>query len=142
MANAKAYIEGTVIAIENGQATVEITGCESCGGCRICATFGDSSKRLVVNAIPGLRIQQRVRIEGLGTSSWLGTFLVFVVPVVGLILGIILGQVIPVAGLSPDTFSLLLGLGLLGLGFTGAHLYERAVLRPQPFAPYIAQVLD
>ena len=142
MASAKAYIEGTIIAIENAQATVEITGCESCGGCRICATFGDSSKRLVVNAIPGLRIQQRVRIEGLGVSSWLGVAMVFVVPLLGLVLGVILGQAIPVAGLTPDTFSIILGLGLLGAGFGGALLYERLVLRRKKVSPHIARILE
>jgi len=142
MADEKTYLEGTVVSIERGQATVDLADCESCGTCRICSTFGDGAKHLVVAAIPGLRIQQRVRIEGLGAPTWLGAFLVFVVPLVGLVLGIILGQAIPIAGLSPDSVSALLGLGLLGLGFAGAFFYERTVLRRRNVAPYIAGVLD
>jgi len=112
----------TVIEVKGNTATVELqpnSGCKSCG---LCARHGDRML-LDVDAVPGLEPGQRVYVDG-GQKAWAASLLLFIVPIIDLIAGIIIGQAVDI-GLPRDLASAIFGAGLFGLSLGAAFLWDR-----------------
>ena len=112
----------TIIEVRGNTAIVELqpnSGCKSCG---LCARHGDRML-LEVDAVPGLEPGQRVYIDG-GQKAWAASLLLFIVPIVDLIIGIIVGQVVDI-GLPADLASAIFGSTLFGLSLGTVLIWDR-----------------
>ena len=115
--------KATVVEISGDVAKVELqpnVGCKSCGLC----TRSDKGTMVVeVDALPGLERGQSVLLEG-GQTSWAGSLLLFVLPMVSLLAGVVIGQSVNI-GLPPDVASAIFGVVLLAASFTAGYAWER-----------------
>lgn len=115
---------GTVVEIKGNTAMVEMqpnSGCKSCGICM----RRDKKLLLEVEALPGIEPGQRVLIEG-EQKAWAASFLLFVVPIVALIIGVIVGQYVEI-GLPHDVASAILGVVFFAASFAIALVWERRI---------------
>jgi positive regulator of sigma E activity len=131
---------GTVVATAEGKATVELnpnSGCKACGLC----TCGAGGKMLLqVEAPAGLAVGQAVLVADASPSAWLGSFVLFVLPPVGLVAGLMVGGRLFAGRPSAEALSAALGIAGLALCFGVGVVVERIFRRrPQP-QPRIVQV--
>ena len=115
---------GTVVEIKGNTAMVEMqpnSGCKSCG---ICTSHKDKML-LEVETAPGIEPGQRVLIEG-EEKAWAASFLLFVVPIVALIIGVVIGQYVEL-GLPHDVASMILGVLFFAASFAIALVWERRI---------------
>jgi len=131
--------KGRVKDINNGVAVVEFEENSGCASCRMCSRESGSMV-LEVEAPEGLRRGQTVVIEGTG-SAWIASALIFLVPLLDMLLGIIMGQFVQPFGLSPDAASAIFGFGFFAVSFSGAIIWERRG-RKQSGKPRIARFYD
>ena len=131
--------QARVVAVEGGKATVELDRNERCDGCGLCAATGGGQMRLVLDATAlldkGLRPGRTVIVAIDRSVSLRSVFLLFGLPLVGLVAGAAIGHVCPLPGMKPDASSALLAVVLLVAAFVVALLYERkfaAKTLPQP----------
>jgi len=113
---------GRIREVKGDTAIVELQPNSGCKRCGLCAHRGDHML-LEVDAVPGLEPGQRVLVEG-GQKAWAASMLLFIVPLVDLIIGIIIGQVVNV-GLPRDLASAIFGAGLFGLSLAAALIWDR-----------------
>ena len=87
--------------------------------------------KLEVNAVEGLRLGHKVVVK-LDTGNWLlAMVMMFGLPLIGLVLGAVLGQAAPVLG-SRNAASVLYGVILMAFAFVLAVTYDRKVSRHLP----------
>ncbi len=126
--------KGTVIAITGGKATVRFAQSEDCKACGLChvhsndSSSGITSMLLEVDALPELEIGSTVLVSDAAPSAWAGSLLLFLLPLLGLLAGVIAGM------MWFEDELVAAGTGLLGLtlalsgGFVADRLMSR---RPQ-----------
>ena len=138
--------EGCISAVNGGMAEVRVvrgTACDGCASSGACKTLG-GGKEMVVEAInaAGAGIGDRVRIEIPSSSvAWMA-FMVYLIPVLALVLGAILGTEAGAAlSLDPE----LCALGVALTGFTVAFLVVRRIGQSlagrRDYTPVISRVL-
>ncbi|MFO7898783.1 MAG: SoxR reducing system RseC family protein [Planctomycetota bacterium] len=115
------------MAVREGRATVEIEPSEHCAGCALGAMCGAGKLRLEVDGVDGLERGQSVILAVDRSAALRGVLLLFGLPLVGLVSGVVLGRYHPVLGLSADGSSLLLGVLFLAAAFAAAFLYEKTI---------------
>ena len=130
--------KATVLSIDGAIATVELEQTGACSRCGMCSPGSRGRMQVEVDAVPGLEVGGQVLIEG-GQTAWVASLLLFVVPMVDLIVGVVLGQVIDI-GLSRDAASALLGGGLFAVSMVGCLLAERALRRKGTRRPHILKM--
>ena len=126
--------QGRVVGMENGVAMVELDPQERCAGCGLCAA-SEGKMRLTLDAVEGLKPGQVV-IVGIDRSRFLRSlFLLFGLPLIGLVAGAVLGAAHPIPGMTGDASAAVLAVVLLVAAFLVALLYDRKVAAkamPQP----------
>ena len=139
--------EGMVTAIEGEYALVKIVRTSSCAHCPSAGSCHiESDRDLLVKAKnnAGAAIGQRVRLFVSPGSILAASFLLYVVPLFGLVLGSIAGKVL-LAHVWPNLSSELLaaGTGLAAMAgtFAGIRFYDRHRRSKESFIPKIIQVL-
>jgi len=120
-----------VVSVAGGRATVELEPHEGCGSCGLCLAAG-KKMRLELDAIDGVRPGQAVIVAIERSVSFRIAFMLFGLPLVGLVGGVVIGQVWPVPGATVDASSLLCAAALLVAGLFAAILYDRKVARTAP----------
>ncbi len=123
--------KGTVVEIAEGVAKVELDETSACGKCGLCHSIGPGKMLMEVEAVPGLQPGRKVLLEG-GEKSWAASILLFLLPLVDLIIGVILGQYVTIGNLSKDACSAILGAGFFGVSFVGAIFWERRLRARRP----------
>lgn len=91
----KQVLEKGIIKYINGNhATVEIIKPDSqdCKSCGVCIGIENKSNLLEVNTSPGLSVGQQVTLKIIEHSPYKSMILVFILPVVNLLAGCLLGQ--------------------------------------------------
>ena len=83
--------EGTVLTIDEGVAHVRLEHNHDCDGCCACAVLAQD-KVVKVPASDGLNVGDRVAVEVHVANATMSTLLVFVLPLIGLVGGVILGN--------------------------------------------------
>ncbi len=129
--------EGTVVAVEGRRVRVRMKpGPECARGCA-CATLGGDRELDVESDNPpttGARVLVRLGPD----RPWLGAVLLFVLPLAGLVSGVVVGAQ---AGMG-DAAALALGFGMLAALFALAAAIDRSVLRKRVRPPTIVEVLN
>ena len=130
---------GTVIAIDNGTATIEMaaaahSGCGSCGLCR--AGADGKTMTIEVSVTEGLAVGDGVTIEIPGPDPGMSAVIVFLLPLVCFMAGLGVG-----AWLLPGRHALAVGIGLAAMAaslFCVAG-YDRRLRRSPRHQPRIVE---
>ena len=134
--------EGTVIEARDHQVVVRMEAGPQCGRCCACAGIAGNSRDLVTTTTRPLEVGTRVAVEVPTGNPVLGALLVFVLPLLGLVAGVVAGQSWHPFGLSRDSAGLVLGFGALAALFGLAAAVDRFVRRKLPREPKIVAVLS
>ena len=118
----------TVVEIKGDRAVVELERTAQCGHCRACLSTGGGKMRIELDTAPGISVGDRVEIE-VAISRLKAVFTIFVLPLVAVLLGAVLGNYLtgvyfPDAR-HPNLLAILLALALVLLTYLGVYLYER-----------------
>lgn len=139
--------EGIVTGVEGSYALVKVTRQASCAHCPSAASCHLGTDRaMVVKAenIAGAQVGQRVRLFISPRSIVAASFLIYILPLFGLLLGAFVGRLLWIH-VCPDMPSELLsaGIGLLAMAgiFFGIRLYDRHYRTKEDFIPKIVEVL-
>lgn len=130
-----------VIAVTAGKATVEMDRTKSCGSCGLCAATGGSRMRLVLDAIDGLSAGQTVIVAIDRTVSLRSVFLLFGLPLAGLVGGVLIGHRWPVLGIGTEGSAAALGVLFLILAFLGVRGCEHRSRAKHVAPPSIVRIL-
>jgi positive regulator of sigma E activity len=133
--------EGTVLAIEEGVAQVRLVPPHDCDGCCACAALKHDHV-VEVPAIEGLGVGDRVAVEVSVTNATASTLLVFVLPLLGLVGGVIAGSQWQPFKLSGNADGLVLGVLLLVLLFVLAIAAERLLIRRKLADPVLIDIIS
>lgn len=136
--------KGIVTSIGPGTARVRTLPSEACNGCPSCGTCNaqrEDAEVEVINEV-GAAIGDRILID-IKTSAYLkATFLLYVMPVIGLTAGAMLGM--PVAdyyGYDGSVCSALLGFGAFFLTVAFVRIQGNRMGRERAYRPQIVKVL-
>jgi sigma-E factor negative regulatory protein RseC len=139
--------EGMVTAIEGEYALVKVVRTTSCAHCPSAGSCHiESDRQIIVKAknSAGARVGQRVKLFIAPGSILAASFLLYVIPLFGLIMGAVAGKLF-LAYVWPSLSSELLaaGAGLITMAgtFAGLRFYDRHRRSKESFMPKIIQVL-
>jgi positive regulator of sigma E activity len=133
--------EGTVLAVEKGMAQVRLVPTHDCDSCCACAALKQDHV-VSVPAIEGLGVGDRVAVEVSVANATAGALLVFVLPLLGLVGGVIAGTRWRPFKLSGNADGLVLGILLLVLLFVLAIAAERLVIRRKLADPILIEIIS
>lgn len=100
--------------------TTRSSACEACASRESCGTPGQLGKEMIVQVKNTLNVKAGDHVViGLETKPvMMLTFLVYVVPIVALVAGALIGdQMGPVFGINPSLLAMILGFSSFGLAF-------------------------
>ncbi|MFC1806676.1 SoxR reducing system RseC family protein, partial [Planctomycetota bacterium] len=117
-------------------------GPPACGSCCACAAIGGGERELELTASDPPAVGSRVVVEVVTPNAVLSALLVFGIPLLGLVGGVLIGQHWQPLGLSGNADGLVLGFGLLILLLGAAAAVDRFVLRKRLPDPTIVAVLS
>ncbi len=131
----QAFEAGIVKHVNGNRALVEIVkqddeGCKSCG---VCLGVEDKPNLLEAKTIPGLSVGHVVTLQISRNSPYKSILLIFVLPIVNLLIGSLLGQKIPLPyPNSRDVRMLLFGIAFFLLTILAVSVYEKKLKQKQP----------
>lgn len=134
-----------VVKTEGEFATVRLTRhttCQHCGACGLGANAATGEFK-VLNPI-GARPGQRVRVRMAAGTLYRAAFLVYILPMLGLVLGYLLGRWIArrfAAGFA-EGIGILAGFAVMAVFFIVLYLYDRHYLKPAAYLPEIAGLAE
>lgn len=138
------------IVIEERGLTVLIktkrsSSCDSCSSKKSCASIGDTDDMLVEADNPvGAHVGDRV-LYSVGAAAVIKAgLLLYLVPVVGFIAGVVLG--VPLhkkffPAYNPDLVSGLLGVAFLAIAFIGLKVFGSFALKNKAYRPHVLRVV-
>jgi sigma-E factor negative regulatory protein RseC len=136
--------------IGEDRALVKVRQHHACGRCGACGRlFGDPEQRDIfmveVNNPVGAKRGELVRLEAGDREMLLAAFLLYLVPLMGLLVGLFAGRTLAIeAGLtgSPDLWGLGLGLVLMALVFIFLRAQDRRLAKGRRFKVVITSVVN
>ena len=135
---------GRVAKIANGKAIVEIEKGTACAECHAgCAC--DLGRRVMVveaNDPIGVHVDQFVQLSIPSSSALRASFVVYVIPLIALICGTLLGQYLGAAFGVKNVFEILVGFGCLGLSLIFVIQYNNIFSRNLKNQPVITKVVE
>ena len=113
------------------------TACGNCGACQL----GDEQKDIMMVAKnnAGAKIGDLVEVTMATDSVLHAAFIMYIIPLAGLLIGLLLGQVLFKGS---DVFSALSGLFLMTVMFLIIKLNDKRFLKNEKYTPHILKVLQ
>jgi sigma-E factor negative regulatory protein RseC len=147
--NILATTEGVVTKVDSSTSTAWVkcsksAACESCKAKDFCDTVGGSDDDVEVEAINavGAKINDRVFISFETSSLLKVSFLVYMVPVLFLILGVVIGdKIAPIFNYDRSIFSVLVGLLFLLAAFFFVKATGKELSKKDTYKPKIIRIL-
>jgi len=139
--------EGIVTKVYSSTAWVKCTksaACESCSAKGFCDTAGGGSDDVEVEAInvAGAKVDDRVTISFETSSLLKVSFLVYMVPVLFLILGVVIGdKIAPIFNYDQSIFSVLVGFLFLLAAFFFVKAKGKELSKKEAYQPKIIRIL-
>ena len=139
--------EGVVTKVDSSTAWVKCTksaACESCKAKGFCDTVGGSDDDVEVEAINAAKakVDDRVTISFETSSLLKVSFLVYMVPVLLLILGVVIGdKIAPIFNYDRSIFSMLVGLLFLLAAFFFVKTKGKDLAKKDAYKPKIIRIL-
>ena len=131
---------GSVTAVSPGKAKVRLKRKSICEKCGICMGWGKDFMLMEVDNLKGARVGDKVRIETLPGKILKISFIVFMVPLLGLLFGIFSGQLLSGWLGLRSLWQAGLGIAFFLLGFLGVRWYDRKAQRGEGYRPRIVQI--
>ena len=126
---------GTVMAVDGEKASVVFKRSKACGDCHACVSFGTDQAETEIENTLGAKVGDRVAIELHQGSVFKASLMLYGMPLVLLLAGVLLGsQISNLAGA-------LIGIGAAALSFVILHLLEPKFKRAGEFAPKMIAVV-
>jgi sigma-E factor negative regulatory protein RseC len=113
--------EGVVVGLDGDKARVRIRRSDACGKCRICVPLGDGSMVIGAKNAICAGVGDRVSVEIDDSRRLSASFMVFILPLVGLLLGCLVGLALS----GSEKIGFLLGAGMFILVFMALRWYDR-----------------
>ncbi len=135
---------GTIVRMSSNTAQVMIPGKTDCGGCHSCLRSKDGLGMIAeVPKVQGLEIGDEVKVEGRRLSQVKGGFLIYILPLLLLFSGYLLGESVAVSmGYeSGQTAGLITALLLFCLPFLVIYLVGVKRKRAGEYALHITRVI-
>ena len=132
--------KGTTVIVK----TQRGTACEGCASKRSCQAIGEEEMLIEVENTVGAKVGDHVVFTVRAGSVLKAGVLVYLVPLLSFIAGVVLGQTVAAKLLpeeNPDLVSGVLGVGFLVLAFVGLKLYGRRVEKDKSFRPHVLRVV-
>ncbi|MDT8420616.1 MAG: SoxR reducing system RseC family protein [Desulfuromonadales bacterium] len=138
---------GTVVELKGKQVAVVLcqrhSACDHCpssGACQI----GDDKQSMLVEAFNqiGAEVSDRVKIVTSSRNFLQSSFLLYIVPIIGLLIGALIGQVLGEylqTGLEPTLLSAILGVAFMAGTFLSIRVGTRALSR-ELYMPRITEI--
>jgi len=130
---------GVVITVRGDRALVRLTASGGCEGCGACSSTSGCIHELEAATADPVEPGWRVLVEVSSVGAALSALLVFALPLVGLVGGVVVGSRWGGGGTAAP---LLVGFGALVVLFGVAVVVERAVVRPRLPQPRIVEILN
>jgi len=128
--------EGIIIKIEGNLAQAEIERKSACRACGLCSLRGRNTMMAEVENSIGAKVGERVRIEIPSSAILKGALLFYILPLVALILGIVLGIKIT----KHQTGGLILGFSFFILSYILIWLYNKKTKAQNIYRPKITRI--
>jgi len=129
--------EATVVGVQGRLVRVRMKPSAECGTCCACSVLVGSAREMEIETELPVAVGSRVVVEISQAKPWLSALLLFVLPLAGLIFGMIAGA----QWGSGDAAPVALGFGLLAAFYVLAAAIDRAVIRKRIKPPAIVEVL-
>lgn len=139
---------GQVIENRGETARVSLQRHLACASCGKCAALGGSKRRQVtIEALNPLKVEagRRVMLESDDRQVLFIAFMLYIVPLGGLVAGILLGlRAAPVIfpGRAGDLVAVAFGLILMALVFLLIRIWDRRVKDDPRYKPVITEIID
>ena len=127
---------GTVAALNGKSATVEFTRSKACGDCHACVSFGGNMARTEIENTLGAKVGDRVVIRLHSGSVFAASFIMYGIPLLALVAGVLLGSLIS------DVFAAVIGIAAAVLALIGIRLFEPKFKRMGKFEPRMIALAD
>jgi len=116
--------------------------CENCASAGLCSLGNDSRSMLVDAHNPlGAEVGDQVRLVTSTRTFLQSSFILYIVPLLGLVVGAVIGEWLGtawLAGIDPDLLAALTGVGFL----VGTFLVIRRVSRSAPKEKYMPRIVE
>lgn len=140
--------QGVVIDIKGSRAFVKTekgTSCESCVSRETChGTIGTNEVIIEAENAANAKFGDRVVVM-VGTATLLkASFILYLGPIAGLIIGVVIGQLIVkqfAINLNPDLLSGILGFLFLVIAFFGIRIYGKSLEKREGFRPVVVRIV-
>lgn len=126
---------GTVVRVENGEAVVRFLRTSACKSCGACLTAGESEMEVRVGDTLGVQPGDRVTVELSRKSMLTAAALCYLLPLAGLLIGVVLGSRIN------EWWAFGLGLGLCVLTLPVLRFADRRAKASGRFVPKLVSVV-
>lgn len=136
---------GIVTAIEGNKASVEFVRNEACAQCRMCQLGTDKRVAVLIDNTLGANVGDEILVELHGGSVIKASATAYLIPLFGLILGLIAGAHIAekwIPGVNPELFSCLCALALTALSFLYLRLTEKKRSRSKQYDPQMLSIVQ
>ena len=139
--------KGIVIKVNSSTAWVKCTrsaACESCSAKGFCHTMGGGDDDVEVEAINavGAKVDDRVTISFETSSLLKATFLIYMIPVLFFILGVVIGdKIAPIFNYDKSIFSMLVGSLFLFAAFVFVKAKGKDLSQKDAYQPKIIRIL-
>lgn len=140
---------GSVVELQSKQTAIVL--CQKSSMCAHCAAaglcrIGDDSRTMLVEALNylGAKVGDRVRLATSTRTFLQSSFVLYIVPIIGLLIGAISGQLIGtylVTGVDPNLLAALIGFSFLAGTFLLIKVGSRAIPKEQ-YMPRIVAILE
>jgi sigma-E factor negative regulatory protein RseC len=127
---------GRVIKVEGSQATVAMDRHSACAHCGICIAGCQDKMEIVADNRLGSQVNDLVRVAVSGPVILKSAFVVYIIPLFGLVLGYLLGK-----RAGGEKLGVALGIGGVLLVLYGLHYYDRKLKKENKLIVYITEIL-
>ena len=127
---------GTVTELNGNNAKVVFTRSKACGDCHACVSFGsDQAETELANTL-GAKVGDRVSIELHSGSVFTASLIMYGIPLVALLAGVLIGSFIS------DLFTAVCGIGAAVIAFLIIRLFEPKFKKMGKFDPRMIEIVS
>ncbi|MDD5259170.1 MAG: SoxR reducing system RseC family protein [bacterium] len=127
---------GKVIKVEGTQATVAMDRHSACAHCGICIAGCNEKMEIIAENTIGSKVNDRVKVAVAGPFILKSAFIVYIIPLFGLVLGYLAGRYF-----GGEKLGVIFGLGVVALVLYGLHYYDRKIKKEHALIVHITEIL-
>ena len=127
---------GTVTELNGNKAKVVFTRSKACGDCHACVSFGSNQAETELTNTLGAKVGDRVSIELHSGSVFTASLIMYGIPLVALLAGVLIGSFIS------DLFTAVFGIGAAVIAFLIIRLFEPKFKKMGKFDPRMIEIVS